>query len=69
MTKYRVVSYVNHEGCINYELQRRVWYIWTTQTFGWRAPERAIARANEYIAIEQRKKDNKKHEGRVIWSS
>lgn len=69
MTKYRVISHVNHEGCISYSLQFRYFFIWFTKTYGWSAPERAIARANEYIAIEQLKKDNKKHEGRVIWSN
>lgn len=68
-TKYRVVSHINYEGCILYSLQVRYFFIWMTKIYGYVAPERAIARANEYIAIEQRKKDNKKHEGRVIWSN
>jgi len=69
MTKYRVVSCVTYEGCIRYSLQVRFCFIWITKSHGWGTPERAIARANEYVTIEQRKKDNKKHKGRVIWSN
>ena len=69
MTKYRVVSYVDQEGYIFYELQRQVWYIWTTVNYGYYTPEKAISIANEYIETEQRKRNNKKKEGKIVWSN